>query len=439
MVKSLDKIAFVFSLVVLAFLYGFAANARGWFPHDLMIRAWHQAQAVAPSLAADAPDFIAPRVYDRQGAQTFAPGELQPGLTFVATIWKDSTWLPGLKLIDSEGRTLHDWRITPEALFPDSVYRRWIPIGEQDIHGAYLFPNGDILANVEYAGTVRLDPCGEVIWALPHGNHHSISRADDGSFWIPGLSYESPATSPRYPDGYPGLRDSIFHDLIQRVSPAGEVLQEIRVLDVLYENGLERYIPKAYQTGTSDVVHLNDIEPLSVAMADEYPMFEAGDLVISLRDIHLVLVMDPESLAVRWHASDPFIRQHDPDFIGGGWIGVFDNNDDGTGRGSMLGGSRIVALQPHTDSTKVLFPTPQSQELFTRHRGKWQALENGNLLVTESTSGRLVEVAPDGQTVWEWVSEPYDESYVPYVSEGTRYRIAAATVASWGCSPVELH
>ncbi|PSQ69065.1 MAG: hypothetical protein BRD31_06445, partial [Bacteroidetes bacterium QH_2_64_26] len=79
--------------------------------------------------------------------------------------------------------------------------------------------------------------------------------------------------------------------------------------------------------------------PLPSAMADEHPLFKSGDLVVSVKRLHLVFVFDPDSMTVKWHASDPFVAQHDPDFIGDGWIAVFDNQDDGTGRGSLLGGS----------------------------------------------------------------------------------------------------
>ena len=137
---------------------------------------------------------------------------------------------------------------------------------------------------------------------------------------------------------------------------------------------------------------------------------------------------------MKWHASAPFILQHDPDFLGDGWIGVFDNNRDFTPRGTMLGGSRIVALQPHTDSMEVLFPTSRSEPFYTGVMGKWQLLENGNLLLTEATAGRIVEVAPTGSTVWEWIAPPYDDAMVPHVSEGTRYDVTTEGVASWTCS-----
>jgi hypothetical protein len=230
-------------------------------------------------------------------------------------------------------------------------------------------------------------------------------------------------------------------DQILHVSEGGEVLDKINVLDVLYQNGLERHIVKSMKPYPGDVkdypVHLNDIEPLDSSMAGQYPLFEAGDLLISLRHPSLVLVFDPDSKEVKWHASGPWIHQHDPDFVGDGWIGVFDNNTDLAGRGEMLGGSRILAVQPHTDSTRVLFPTQRSDPFYTATRGNWQKLENGNMLLTEARAGRIVEVAPEGQTVLEWIKRPYEDSRVPLVTGSRLYSLTREEVASWSCSSVD--
>lgn len=78
--------------------------------------------------------------------------------------------------------------------------------------------------------------------------------------------------------------------------------------------------------------------------------------------------------------------------------------------------------------------TPRSEPFYTEFQGKWQLLDNGNLLLTESQAGRVVEVAPDGRSVWEWIAEPYDEDPVPEITEGTRVPWSAERVADWPCS-----
>lgn len=455
------------SVALLAFLYGYLTRGFGWFPDELLQQAWVQGTAVVAEVrspdsvsarvyepeeggdrnggrmrqpqvvSSGRPDWVEPRVYTRSGARTLEATALQPGLTLVTTTWKDSVWRPGVKLLDRGGRTVHQWRLDASGVFPASASRRGLGLDELDIHGSHLLDDGDLLVNLEYAGTVRLDACGGIEWRIPSGGHHSISPAGDGTYWIPGVTRRARRSSPGHPDGFPGMRGPVYQDQILRVSREGSILDTINVLDVVYENDLVRYLVRTNRLDEEDPVHLNDVDALPADLADEYPLFEAGDLAVSLRYPNLVFVVDPDTRRVKWHASEPFIHQHDPDFIGDGWIGVFDNNEDGTARGTLLGGNRIVALQPHTDSLRILFPTARSDRFYTSDRGKWQLLENGNMLLTEADAGRIVEVAPDGRTVWEWVVEPYDRRTVPYVARGARLDVTVAEARSWSCSTGE--
>ena len=442
---SVAKAGFVCSLMMLSFVYGFAARWHGWFPDALLERASRQATGLQKAWGPGPAD-EADRVYDRTGSRTLQPDAVQPGVTLVISSWDgQGEWTPEVRLMDREGTVLHRWRIDRNALFPDSSTARGGLPSRQLIHGSHLRPNGDLLVNLQYIGTVRLDACGRVRWRVPYGSHHSIAQAEDGSYWISGTTRMPQATTDRYPEGFQGLDGPTWLDQILHVAPDGRVLDRINVLDLLYANGLEYHLARVYQPDaetdaprTKDLTHMNDVEPLPASMEDEYPLFEAGDLLVSLRDLHLVLVVDPTSRTVKWHAAGPFVQQHDPDFMGEGWIGVFDNRDDFTPRGTMLGGSRILALQPHTDSTKVLFPTSHSAPFYTDIRGKWQHLDNGNLLLTESMAGRVVEVTPDGRTAWEWIKAPRSDSKVPVVSEGTRYGFSPAQVESWPSFSKEL-
>lgn len=439
--SSFGKAWFVCSVALLAFLYGYAVHSWGLFPRTYLERAAQQAKKL---YYGESRKLTIPRVYDRQGVRLKAPDAMQPGMTLITSIWTEGSsdrLRPGAKLIDRRGRTVHEWHPDRHELFSEAVQGRRTDLDEVDFDGSYLFPNGDLLLILEYTGAVRVDACGRLKWKIEEGAHHYLSRAEDGSFWIPGTSAERRTKTAKHPDGFPGIEKPVWLDRILHVSADGEILSKTNVLDLLYQSNLERHIVKGYgpyaKKVHDDPVHLNEIEPLGSSMAEEYPLFEAGDLLLSLRHPSLVLVVDPESGDVKWHASHPFLHQHDPDFLGGGWIGVFDNNDDFTDRGRMLGGSRIVALQPHTDSVEVRFPTQYSDPFYTNVQGQWQPLANGNLLLVESRAGRVVEVGPRGPTVWEWVHEPYNETRVPIVTGAKRYGVTQEQVASWPCSSVD--
>ena len=412
--------------MALVFAYGVGVGKWEWFPHSYLNKALNQARALTGSIEASHR-----KVFNRQGARTVKEGKTRPGMTAITSWWQTPNGLEvGIKLMDERGDVLHEWLTARGDVFEDDLLQRKDPKGS-NIHGSLLLPNGDVLITLEYVGTARLDACGEVLWTLSEGNHHAMSRAEDGTFWIPATSQTRRSGSEQYPD-FPGI-DEVWVDRILHVSEDGKVLQDINVLDILYSNGLERYLFQGHFGGgppSGDVTHLNDVEPLSSSLSDDYPIFDTGDLLVSARNVNLVFVLDPDTGEIKWHTDGPFILQHDPDYIGDGWIGVFDN------QAWAPGGSRILGFQPHTDSMKVLFQGKHLDRFSTGHKGMWQMLENGNMLLTEEETGRVIEVSEEGKLVWEWVHEPYG-SRVPSVSKATRVDLTREEVASWSCSSVD--
>ena len=440
-----EKAAFVAGLAVLAFLFGSAVQIKGCFPGPQLEQAWHQADQLTRN---PRPHFLVPKTFDREGVRAPQPDRVQPGLNLVSAVWKgEKRWRPGLRLIDNDGELVHEWRVDAREIFDDpSVADRVNKDLKYSNPGEfYLFPErGDVLLNFGYVGLARLDACGEVVWSLPALSHHSVHRADDGTFWVPASSSERHVEIPGHEERMPGFKGKkeakgVYLDRLVNVSPDGEVLREINVLDVLYRNGLDRHVVKSYQARIQDnepppedITHVNDVEPLDGDMAEAYPLFERGDLMVSVRNLDLVIVFDPETKKVKWHVSEPLIQQHDPDFLGDGRIAVFDNNRDGTDRGTRLGGSRIVAIEPATGKTDVLFPTEESEQFYTKVGGRWQMLENGNLLMAETKTGRLLEVDSSGRSVWEWVHPAYD-GMVSEVTRVTRHDLTGREVADWKC------
>ncbi|PSQ96416.1 MAG: hypothetical protein BRD55_06960 [Bacteroidetes bacterium SW_9_63_38] len=433
--------------MVFSFLYGFAARWHGWFPNRALEQASKQITAFTSTFSPKSA-LVHPRAYDRSGIRVERSREMASGLILLTSSWTGPGGLrPELRLLDRQGEVVHSWRIARTALFPDSaVGLRGASATRRNIHGSLLLPDGDILVTLNYVGTVRLDACGRVKWTYARGTHHSIAQAHDGSFWVPASGQKPSRTSPAHPDGFPGLDSPIYQEWLHHVSPEGHLIEKINVLDVLYANDLERYLakvsqPEAGREGPTmkDILHVNDVEPLAPSMAEAFPEFEAGDLLVSIRNLHLVFVFDPRTRDVRWHVSAPLLQQHDPDFLPSGRVGMFDNNEDFTKRGTMLGGNRILFFNPEADSMTVQFPTAQSGPLYTESRGKWQQLPNGNMLITESNVGRVVEVAPSGRAVWEWVHPSDRQSTVPIVSKAAHHSLTREAVSDWPCSSVDGH
>lgn len=187
--KHRDALLFFLSTLFLAFLFGFAVRERGWFPTEHLLRAAHEASRMKSP-----PTHVVSRVYSRSGVTTSLGEDVGEGLTLISSFWSDSSaWKPGLNLVDVRGRVLHTWRVDAEEVFEDELSNKPVSYGrvwdflgvqERSIHGAHLLPNGDVLANVFYMGTVRLDACGNSVWAIDELSHHSVEPVEDGTFWL---------------------------------------------------------------------------------------------------------------------------------------------------------------------------------------------------------------------------------------------------------------
>jgi hypothetical protein len=171
---------------------------------------------------------------------------------------------------------------------------------------------------------------------------------------------------------------------------------------------------------------LNDVEIFSVENVVPALGIRRGDLLISSRQLNLLIVFDPGTLETRWWQAGPWLRQHDPDILPGGRLSVFNNN---TG----LGPSTIMAVDLLTRRASVLYSPEEGVPFFAAAMGAHQHLPNGNLLITDPQAGRVFEVTPAAETVWEYINR-YDPNTVADVSVATRYPGDFFKVTGWSCS-----
>ncbi len=423
---------FIGTVAALVFVVGMVACRHNTLPYRLFCRAKNAATVVLDRRQAALQEHqFQPSYYDYSGVRIHDPNGTAPGLTLITGYWEMFDWRPGIVLIDSAGTMLHEWKTDPldmwtESPHPDDSGRK------KYVHGSYLFENGDILFNLEHFGLVRMNVRGEVVWKLPVRTHHSLHRNENGNFWASGSRWVDKST----PEGrerlahYHALNARICEDYAVEVSPDGRLLREVSILGALYKSHYAHLLWQNKRTREFDVLHTNDVEPLPSVIADQYPLFQAGDLLISCRYTHSVFVMDPQTQNIRWLSSE-FLGQHDPDFVGDGWIHVFDNGKDGSPGGKKMRDSRIVAVNPQSGERRTVYAAPDSGGFYASWGGKAQELANGNLLITETPRGRVFEVNEQGETVWEWVAEQRTAGVVPEVMEGTRYDLTREQVASW--------
>ena len=148
-----------------------------------------------------------------------------------------------------------------------------------------------------------------------------------------------------------------------------------------------------------DVFHANSVEWMYHShLLSRHPIYGPNNVLVSLRHQDRVAIVDWQAEQVIWSWGEGELSgPHDAQVLENGNILIFDN-------GLHRGWSRAVELEPLTGNIVWEYrPTPNSS-FFTASKGSAQRLVNGNTLLAESDRGRAIEVAPDGEIVWEFIT-----------------------------------
>lgn len=318
-------------------------------------------------------------------------------------------------LVNMQREVVHRWAIRSNQLWPhdDEAGHR-----ENSIcfFATYLYPNGDLLAvcqgwNSRDGGLAKLDAASNLIWFCPRPVHHDVDVAEDGTIYaIEDQVYHEP------PRGLEGMATPCVIDSLIALSPEGRLLREpisvvsafagspyAALLSSLEEPDPRREPPPGSTApqvsrrmgalGMNDATHTNCVRVLRSELAAQFPMFKAGQVLVSLRSPSTIALVDPTEGRVVWAARGPWLAQHDPQFLGNGHLLIFDN----------LGwpkGSRVFEYDPRTQALPWKYSGTVESRFYTSERGMCQRLSNGNTFIVVSESGQMMEVATDGEVVW---------------------------------------
>jgi hypothetical protein len=322
-------------------------------------------------------------------------------------------------LIDMQGNMVHQWHVPFSQIWPDPPHLRG-RVGDVSVHfnGGYLYPNGDLVVVLEGPttlhnsslgyGLVKLDKDSRVLWKYAEKCHHDLDVAEDGTIYV--LVNE---LVEQVPPALAYIPTPCMVDVVDVISPEGKRKKRIPLLEAIHDSPYStllcphegpRMSGKSNSAGAGipaieeqerhrDVLHANAVKVLSRTLAPEFPLFKAGQLLISLRQLDTLAMLDPNSGKIEWAATGPWKAQHDPTFLENGRLLLFDNF------GSPLG-SRVLEYHPQTQAFPWSYPGETGKQFFTKFRGTSQRLPNGNTLIVNSLNGEVFEVTPNREVVW---------------------------------------
>jgi len=347
-------------------------------------------------------------------------------------------------LIDLNGNSVHEWKdaaahstLIDPALTGGKPGHIFVTLETTEGKGTDLVP-GQV--NRKVTKTVgELDWDGKVVWSFgdkaPGGaaqQHHDWARLPNGNTVVL-ANLVHPVKGFKQPQ--------VLDDVIYEVNPAGEVVWKWIASEHLAEFGFSPAELKLVRNAEiADYLHVNNLKVVGpnhwFAAGDK--RFDPENLLFDSRNANFIAIIDKKTGKIVWrlgphyHSAsieeqlarkvprpvDQISAQHDAHIIpeglpGAGNLLVFDNQGvAGYPPASVprTGGSRVLEIDPVKNEIVWQYTGESSGgpgwSFRSTHISAARRLPNGNTFIDEGQSGRLFQVTPEGEIVWEYVN-PY--------------------------------
>jgi arylsulfotransferase ASST len=442
-IRVVFYIASLVLLCLIVFLTGLYSGSHKTLPYKVVAKIKKDVQTAlneSLNLTAIKPThWVVDKRHDGNGVTLNSSGDAASELVLLQGFFEDGI---ELRLIRRDGELVARWPVSYKALAGNITHLRNVPATDWNVgfHGAVLLPDGSVVFNLDHIGLFRFGRCGEMLWGVDEPTHHSVEYNADGSLWVPSAA----PINKLIDTDFALFKPPYSTDTILHVSADGELLEEISLLDIhinsnewglltLTGNIVPGTMAAVRIDFNRELFHLNDVEELPSHFAEAFPMFESGDLLISMRNRNLISVIDRKTLRIKWWHIGPWVRQHDPDWNPDGTITIFDNNRDGTEVGKILGSSRILSIDPATKETRILYGGAGEEFFYCERRGKHQLLENGSMLIVEAEAGRVFQIDREGKITWEYINH-YSKSQNARITDARVYKMDYFIEDDWNCS-----
>jgi outer membrane protein assembly factor BamB len=420
----LITIGFFVGLAAIIFVIGMLTSISQTPPYRTVRDAWIAfcaVQAKNDLLASPWPAYLwTPTEQTALGVTTPDTSHASPGYTVYT-----STHDGGATLVNLAGEEVHHWAAPFRKIWPHARHvPSWVPDQFVHMRKAHVYPNGDLLAvysttanTPSGCGLAKLDRDGNTLWTFDANAHHDFDIAADGTVYA--LTHQLRHLSDEDGD-LASLADvPLIEDSVTILDADGHELKTFSLLDALVESPYFRPI-LCHVDRFGDIMHTNTIDVIGHEFASQYEAISPGDVMVCLRNLGLMVVVNPESEQIVWATTGPWNQPHDPDPLPSGNLLIFDNYHV---RGTQHG-SAVVEFDPRNSQVVWSYEGSRDAPLRSDIRARQQLLPNGNVLVTDSDNGRLVEITRDGTIAWEFfnpVRGGENSELIPVVCGGHRY------------------
>jgi hypothetical protein len=390
--RLLPPFVSILALLFLSYVLGAAVVRFKWPTSEYLLDAFEGAKAWSQQREelADLPKGDSPMTVSNN---VDLPEKTYDGFTLYTTNADSEA-----RLINMQGEVVHVWHAPFRNIWPTPPHvRQPVPDNKIYLFGCYLYPNGDLLAiyhgtgDTPYGyGLAKLDKDSHVLWRYSANAHHAVDVGPDGTIYV--LTHHIIHEMPTGLESY--TTPALVDDLVL-LTPDGRELKSIPLLESMRDSAFAPFLlPGTYVVEHAwDFFHTNFVEVLRPEMAAHFPMFRAGQILISLRELDTLAMVDPQKGSVVWAARGPWHMQHDPHFLDNGRILVFDN------RGAVRK-SRVLEYDPQTQACPWCYSGTGDHSFYTAIQGRSQRLPNGNTLVVNSNDGVILEITADKELAW---------------------------------------
>ena len=311
----------------------------------------------------------------------YAPQQSYRGYTLITNLRGNDAYL-----LDMEGRACHRWHL------------------EEGISYGYLLSNGNLLmktnppaasqgrlrgARTAGGAVMELDWDCNPVWTYRDPMvHHDFQRLPNGNTLV--LLFEAmPSDLAAQVKG--GISEEDFAepmlgDAVHEVTPAGNIVDSWRSWEHLnVDQDVICFLEDRYEW-----THQNSLKITS-----------NGSLLVSFRQTSTVGIVDRATGGFSWKWGPGEIsHQHNPTYLDNGHVLIFDNGAHHVGASF----SRVVEVDPSNNEVVWEYTGDPPISFYSYHISGAERLPNGNTLITEGAPGRIFEVTPNKEIVWEFIN-----------------------------------